>query len=115
MKTENIITNDQGRSFLVRVVMKGDRYGLDDCLTHDKADPLIELYDQTYAGKKGFGPRGQFVSRYYATTLADHPTGQGLCLDGGIPVWSIDGKAAAPVIEMARKLSAKWTMKGTQS
>lgn len=96
------ITNDEGRTFLVRAVRKGERYGLDDCLTHDEADPLIEFYDLS-ADPKKFGERGQFVSRYYASTLAKRD-GLGLCLDGGIPEWSIDAEAMKPVHELARSL-----------
>ncbi len=100
MTTE--ITNDKGRKFLVRIVNLGDRYGLDDCLTHDDADPLIEFYDLSYT--KGFGPRGQFVSRYCAHTLAGHG-GRGLNLDGGEPVWQIDAAALAPVIKTAQEIA----------
>ena len=83
-------TNSEGRIFGVRIIRKGDRYGLDDCLTVDGA-PMVEFYDATYRGPK-FGPRGQFVSRYYASTLLEGGRGrkEGLCLHGGEPVWSID-------------------------
>jgi hypothetical protein len=98
------IHNDKGRPFLVRVVLQGERYGLDDCLTHDKPDPLIEFYDRTYAGPQ-FGERGQFVSRYCARTLADHRHGAGLCLDGGISCWTVDGTALLPVLMMAQAIA----------
>jgi hypothetical protein len=88
------VVNDRGRAFNVRLVERGDRYGLDDCLTHDRDDPLVEFYDAKYAGDDRFGPRGQFVSRYYRSTLletqADGPT-DGLCLDGSNrDVWEVD-------------------------
>jgi len=95
-----IITNTNGRSFFVRTVLKGDKYGLDDRLTHDRDDPMIEFYDAQYANVRSFGPRGQFVSRYYVSTLAKHPTGAGLCLDGGVPEWSVDAAALAPVLRL---------------
>jgi hypothetical protein len=70
----------------VRIVRKGDRYGRDDCLTHDDDRPVVEFYDSNYPTDDG---RGGFVSRYYVGTLLGHegfyggdPTG-GLCLDGG--------------------------------
>lgn len=100
-----IIQNRDGRRFLVRVVEKGDRYGLDDCLTHDEADPLIEFYDLTYTEK--FGPRGQFVSRYYASTLAEDAKPYSLTLDGGVPVWWVDAEALAPVLKLARRIAIK--------
>lgn len=96
------VTNDEGRTFLVRVVHKGEKYGLDDCLTHDEADPLIEFYDQS-VNLKSWGPRGQFVSRYYASTLAERSP-YGLNLLGYVPEWKIDAAAMEPVRELARSL-----------
>jgi hypothetical protein len=101
-----VVTNANGRSFLVRVVAKGDRYGLHDCLLHDKADPLIEFYDLTYKDQKTFGPRGQFVTRYYARTIAAHERGTGLDLMGNEPNWKLDAPALAPVLDLARAIRA---------
>ncbi len=98
-----IITNDKGRPFLIRVVRHGDRWGLNDCLVHDKADPLIEFYDYNYANVKTFGERGQFVANYYASTLAEHAPDRGLCLHGGVDGWEVDAAALAPVIALARE------------
>lgn len=100
-----IVINSAGRQFFVRVVFKGDRYGMDDCLTYDKADPMIEFYDRTYAGEPGFGPRGQFVSRYNSRNLMD-VTG-GLILDGGVNEWRLDAEAVRPVVKMAVILAVK--------
>lgn len=83
------IRNADGRAFNVRAVFAGDRYGLDDCLTHTGA-PMIEFYDAEQSAE-AFGPRGQFVSRYYAFTLANHAPTVGLCLAGRIPEWSVTG------------------------
>ena len=99
-----IVTNDKGRKFGVRVVKKGDRHGRNDCLTHDKADPLIEFYDMS-ADPKKFGPRGQFVSSYYASTLAYMRDGTGLRLHGGVPEWEVDGATLRPVLTVARALA----------
>jgi len=93
-----IVMNDQWRRFGVRVVRLGDGYGLDDRLTHDRAEPMIEFYDLTplESGDDRFGPRGQFVSRYNIETLArdlaSRP-GFGLNLDGGVDAWKIDRDA----------------------
>ena len=83
--------NQHERSFAVVVVAQGDQYGRDNCLTHDKSDPMVEFYDTKYAGKEGFAPHGQFVSRYYLTTLrrGPHPT-TGLMLDGGSSGWYVE-------------------------
>lgn len=90
-----------GRVFAVRLVSRGERYGRDGCLTHDKDEPLVEFYDTTYAGEwpdTFTGDLGQFVSRYYRETLVSHGEGSGLSLDGGVPVWSVSGESLATVL-----------------
>ena len=86
--------NSKGRSFLIRVVCKGDRYGLNDAIEHDEIDPLIEFYDLGYSVIvmcAEHGPRGQFVSRYYLSDLnEDKNDDRDLCLDGGFPEWTVD-------------------------
>lgn len=78
----------QVEGFNVRVVEKGQRYGLNDCLIHDQDEPLVEFYDAKQDVAL-FGPRGQFVSRYYRSTLMEGEYPQGLALDGGVPQWSM--------------------------
>lgn len=100
------IANDQGRSFTVRVVRRGDGYGVNDQVVHPWSNPLVEFYDATYAGPV-FGPRGQFVNRYYVDTLIRSlcgPDVHGLVLEGASAnVWRLD---AATFREcMARVLS----------
>lgn len=72
--------------FNVRVVLRGDKYGRDDSVTHDGDDPLVEFYDATQDPDK-FGDRGQFISRYFFSTLLH--TGGGLDLHGGVPSWYV--------------------------
>lgn len=50
--------------------------------------PLVEFYDRRYPHT----PDGQFVSRYYESTLLERMD-LGLNLDGGIPDWRIDSVA----------------------
>jgi hypothetical protein len=76
--------------FNVRIVRKGDRYGRNNVLTHDKEDqPLVEFYDNRYPHTE----YGQFVSRYYVSTiLGTDRWGRGeggLMLDGGVPSWTV--------------------------
>jgi hypothetical protein len=81
------IWNEENRPFYVRLLLEGDEYGLNNCLIHD-GEPILEFYD---ASEK-HGPRGQFVSRYYVSTLSESPSrahGHGLSLYGGEPVWHI--------------------------
>lgn len=98
------VANRVGRVFLVRTVLKGDRYGLNDALVHDENSPMIEFYDFTYAGQLDFGRRGQFVSRYYAKTLRNFRGGT-LELDGGVPEWILEPEALRPVLDLAHNLS----------
>jgi hypothetical protein len=75
--------------FNVRVVTKGEKYGLNFCLTHNGDKPLVEFYDARYPHTEF----GQFVSRYYVSTiLGTDGFGSaegGLSLDGGVPEWTV--------------------------
>lgn len=79
------------RPWYVRLIRKGDVYGLEDCLVHHEAEPMIEFFD----GKqdpKIFGALGQFVSRYHVETLREtgwEANGPGLGLHGGVPAWTV--------------------------
>lgn len=94
------VTTAAGRNFRVRVVGNGDTYGVNGALTHDSDDPLVEFYDATYAGFDRFGPVGQFVARYYLTTLRTHGD-VGLMLDTAIPEWHLDAAAVTAAVEWA--------------
>ena len=103
MMHDLIIFNNHRRRFGVRIVRPGDGYGVDDkiifepgegCDSHaERNEVLVEFYDMTYASddvhNSAFGPRGQFVSRYYRSTLMEGRRG-GLDLMGYEPVWKID-------------------------
>ena len=83
------VTNNSGTTFTVRIVRQGDNYGRNFCLTHDEAEPLVEVYDTRYPHTV----YGQFVSRYYAKDLLrgfikEQP--HGITLDGGFDGWIID-------------------------
>ena len=115
------ITNDAGRAFNVRVVRKGDTYGLNDCLTYGseggshsscgaasdaaaaRGEVLVEFYDATYANHPA--SRGQFVARYYLSTLKERSSAwlrpPGLCLHGGVPEWVISGRNLAEAVAYA--------------
>ena len=101
-----------GITFRVRVVRIGERYGREMCLTHKgtpnhPGDPLVEFYDtrhpqdHEFAGTRedaksaGVPPLGQFVARYYLSTLTHCAFAGGLCLQGGVPDWSIDSHTLA--------------------
>jgi hypothetical protein len=93
------IKSETGRPILVKLLHKGDAYGLNKCLTwegwgFDKDELGIEFYDATYANQGRFDPEGQFVSRYYLSSLMEDWDraefyGRGLILHGGVPEWNI--------------------------
>ena len=89
----NIDTNNDGIPFLARVVKPGDAYGRHDCLINHSKEDLIEFYDARYPME---GKPGQFVSRYYRSTLEDPcewrtapATEIGVNLDFGIDDWTV--------------------------
>lgn len=95
------INASHGVPFLVRIVNVGDKYGRDFCLTYSEgergeefrdADPLVEFYDARYPHTE----YGQFVSRYYRSTLLEGPV-SGLNLHGGIPAWRVDADSMANI------------------
>jgi len=89
-----------GKRFTVRIVREGDRYGRNDCLTHDESGPMAEFYDATYADDVRFGPHGQFVSRYYvATLMQSRHDGRGLDLCGYEPAWTVDARTMEVVYD----------------
>jgi hypothetical protein len=100
-KLYNLLDVERDQLWNVRIVENGDSYGRDMCLTHDEADPLVEFYDADVSfndGPKDIGMKlGQFVSRYYMSTLMDDGDpigdGRGFCLDNGVPKWVIEGAA----------------------
>jgi hypothetical protein len=77
----------KAQDFFVRVVSKGQKYGLNNCLTHDSNDHLVEFYAAKSADADS--PFGQFISRYYFSTILDRQNGYGLALWSDIPEWSL--------------------------
>ena len=82
----------------VRIVNTGDNYGLNMCLLNVKA-PMVEFYDSRYPHTQ----YGQFVSRYYISTILsqDNRGGEysnGLCLDGRVAAWHVSAEDMQQVI-----------------
>lgn len=114
---------DASCTFTARLLMPGDKYGRNRCLTwgaeigkgatpdvrqmlQEKfgSMPGVEFYDADCVGKPGFDPLGQFVSRYYLSNLLGGPEGRGLALDGGIPQWAISAEDLRRVKDWAREI-----------
>lgn len=74
----------------VRIVTKGQKYGLNNCLTHTSDDPLVEFYDRDHDHTEF----GQFVSRYYLSTVMSSSVRthkEYLSLVGHVDEWRIRG------------------------
>lgn len=109
MEISKAFTNDAGRTFNVRVLFAGQKYGRNNCLTWDSEQPGVEFWDATYSHEA----LGQFTgARYYADTICFqdkwtpengfHNTGElqtgGLCLDyGNRDAWSLDASTMREV------------------
>lgn len=78
-----------GIKFNVKIVREGDKYGLNNCLTHTNPATMVEFYDSRHPHTE----HGQFVSRYYLHTLLERELNQGINLDGGVEAWKINGEA----------------------
>lgn len=83
-RVDLLILKDDHTDFCVRLVKKGQPYGMDWCLTHEEDRPLVEFYDMRF----DHCILGQFVSRYYADTLLEGE--RGLCLHGGVEAWTVN-------------------------
>ena len=85
----------------VLIVNTGDNYGLNMCLLNVKA-PMVEFYDGRYPHVHA--PYGQFVSRYYISTILNgNLDSTGLCLDGRIPAWNVSAEDMAQVITFLKE------------
>jgi hypothetical protein len=92
--------------FAVRYLPKGARTGASRTAVDRD---MVEFYDLSLAddttnttagvtaGPPGFGPLGQYITRYDTTTLLADGPGTGLNLYIGIPAWSIDATAMTTV------------------
>lgn len=92
----DILIKSQDVIFTVHIIEKNQKYGLNDALTHDQEEPMVEFYD----GKNKVD--GQFVSRYYLSTLLEMPKNHGLILDTASPRWTIDEKAVQEVVDFLK-------------
>ena len=94
--------------FRIRVVMSGENYGRDDCLTHEGSEPLVEFFDKRFPHT----PNGQFVSRYYLETIMN--ISDGLNLDGGVDAWKVSKEGISFVQEKLKELIPTEVEKYTQ-
>jgi len=109
-KIKEILDPTTGRLWTIRIVEQGDNYGREDCLTHDRADALIEFFDTGSEFAAKFPPYGQFVSRYFLTTLQGtdgygqpFPGPYGLDLQGGDNNWKVSEEGMEAVMKFVNQ------------
>lgn len=94
----------------VRIIERGDSYGLNDCLVWESSKPGVEFYDYSQ-DKSKFGERGQCVSRYYIETLLEdamlnyYGRNQRLDLYGGVPSWKVENKEMRVIIKFLEEFA----------
>lgn len=98
----DLVANGPYAPITVRMVMPGETYGLNQALINDKGKPLVEFYDARYPHTA----YGQFVSRYYLSTLTHHMHDEqyktrGLDLEGSIDAWTMTPECTAAAIQWA--------------
>lgn len=85
--------------FNTKIIPTGGAYGRNDCLTND-GEPMIEFYDPRHVKH---GPLGQFVSRYYVSTILERDN-CGLALYGSEPEWTVSAADMAEIRTWLRKI-----------
>jgi hypothetical protein len=79
-----VLLNEPYAPILARIVEMGDRYGRDFALIHDRSVPFVEFFDMRFPQTQF----GQFVARYDLDTIMESKN-EGLCLDFGVPSWTL--------------------------
>jgi hypothetical protein len=112
MNTPTMAVQAGGCWVAVRYLPKGARYGASRNRTVDR--DMVEFYDLSLAddtagtGPPGFGPLGQYITRYHVETLlANDRPDTGLNLYLGIPAWSLDAAAMTIVRAWLRRQHAQ--------
>lgn len=72
------IINPYGVVMIVKLIEKGDTYGLNNSVMHDKWDPIVEFRLSS----------GYTISSYYLSTLKE--TENGIWLDASNDTWVVD-------------------------
>ena len=90
--------------FNVRIVTPGEGYGRNGTVV--ASAPLVEFYDNRYSDPD-FGSLGQFVSRYFVTTISKDKFPGGLSLDGGISEWDVTAEEMQVVVAFLKKFEKK--------
>jgi hypothetical protein len=113
MNTPTMAVQGSGGCWIaVRYLPRGARYGASRTCTVDR--DMVEFYDLSLAddtagtGPPGFGPLGQYITRYHVDTLlAGGGPEAGLNLYVGISAWSLDAATMTTVRAWLRHQHAR--------
>ena len=83
-------------TYFARLVLKGESYGLNDKLTHEKEEPMVEFFFNPKPGDLMSNPP-YFVSRYYISTFLSIKGG--LLLDTDIKIPNLSAEDVKTVQE----------------
>lgn len=72
-----------------RIVRKGDTFGLNECLTHEADEPMVEFYDADHKHTRF----GQFVARYNVRAILAQGNEVALDLHSSTPAWLLCGES----------------------
>jgi hypothetical protein len=90
-----------GIPFRVRIIEQGDKFGLNDCLVNRNSVPIVQFFDRRF----NFSENGQFISSYYISTLINDNKKNGLCLQGGVPDWTISAASMTLVVSWLKEIA----------
>lgn len=97
-KTQIFQDSVSQQTWVIRLIRKGDAYGLNDKLTHDHALPMVEFFRH----EQGNEDKRFFVSRYYVETLLKS-NANGIQLEGRDPAFTLHDPAYADVLQWLRE------------
>jgi len=94
-KTLKITSNPYRITMVVKLIEKGDKWGLRDMLTYDEEDPMVE-FNTEYGG---------YISRYYLSTFTKD--NEGIWLEGSDETLTIDGENKKEIVEWINSVTKK--------
>jgi hypothetical protein len=87
----------------VHIIKGGESYGATNSLKNDSDEPLIEFFDSSKVSP--VRPFGQFVNRYFLSTLLERENECGLLLDGANPQWTVNAQDMLLLMQWAKNVT----------
>lgn len=100
MQIKVIFDKPRQQVWVLRLIRQGEKYGQGSAIPHKDADPLVEFFDPRHPHTD----LGQFVSRYYASTLLTRNPQDGILLDTGSEYWVLSKEGRSLVTDWLKSL-----------